>query len=86
LIARKPDPPIRSVALFTTLAGLIVLYLGIADAVPLVAFGDPNEDYKRGETLMWIATGSSRLAPLQSGGPGALSSARCSPPPGFWPS
>jgi hypothetical protein len=41
LIARKPDPPIRSVALFTTLAGLIVLYLGIADAVPLVAFGDP---------------------------------------------
>ena len=48
---------IRPAALFTTVAGLIVLYVGIADAVPIVSFGDPNEDYERGETLMWIATG-----------------------------
>ena len=48
---------IRPAALFTTVAGLIVLYLGIADAVQVVSFGDPNEDYERGETLMWIATG-----------------------------
>jgi hypothetical protein len=44
-------------ALFTTVAGLIVLYLGIADAVQVVSFGDPNEDFERGETLMWVATG-----------------------------